>query len=148
KIINSFLLLLYFLKTFVILFKLTSFCTKKSKLINLSFFLSNVLNNISINRRFSLYPNTVSAFLYSLKLIFLLLSTSNRSKNNHQTNRNPQSPQNSSKLIVPDRSISNMRIIILTVYRSKDNQSPFTRAAQSSFSLRTLKRTLNRRKIR
>ena len=74
--------------------------------------------------------------MYSSTLIFPLLSVSNRSKRDRHAARNPHNPQNSSKPMVPDRSVSNMRIIILTVCASKDDQSPFTRAARSSFSVR------------
>lgn len=44
--------------------------------------------------------------------------------------------QNSSKLTEPERSVSNMRIIMRTVWGSKGVQSPLTRAVRSSASVR------------
>jgi len=126
----------YFLKTSVIRFKLMQLCTKRSKLIAPSRLLSKVLNKVSTNGGLSLYPNATSAFVYSSKLILPLLSASNRSNKDRQAARKPQRPQNSSKPIVPERSLSNMRIIIFTVCGSKEDQSPFTSAARSSFSVR------------
>jgi len=122
----------YFLNTSVILFKLIQLCTNRSKLIAPSFLLSNVRNSVSTNGGLSRYPNATNALLYSFGLMFPLLSASNRSKSPRQAARNPQSPQNSWKPIVPERSLSNMRIIIRTVSGSKDDQSPFTSAAPSS----------------
>jgi hypothetical protein len=125
----------YFLNTSVILFKLIQLCTKRSKLIAPFRPLSYVLNNVSTKPGLSRYPKATKAFVYSVKLILPLLSASNRSKSDRQAARNPHRPQNSSNPIAPDRSLSNMRIIILTVWGSKDDQSPFTRAAPSSFSV-------------
>jgi hypothetical protein len=110
-------------------------CTKRSKLIAPSPLLSYVLKRISTNWGLNLYPKATSALVYSSIWIFPLLSVSNRSKSERHAARNPQRPQNSSKPIVPERFVSNMRIIILTVWGSNDDQSPFTRAARSSFSL-------------
>lgn len=126
----------YFLKTSVIRFKLMQLWTKRSKLIAPSRLLSKVLNRVSTNGGLSLYPNATSALVYSSKLILPLLSASNRSKRDRQAARKPQRPQNSSKPMVPERSLSNIRIIIFTVCGSKEDQSPFTSAARSSFSVR------------
>lgn len=122
----------YFLKTSVILFKLIQLCTNRSKLIAPSFLLSKVLNRVSMNGGLSLYPNATNALLYSFGLIFPLLSASNRSNSPRHAARNPHSPQNSWKPIVPERSLSNMRIIMRTVSGSKEDQSPLTSAAPSS----------------
>ena len=125
-----------FLKASVILFKLIQACTNRSKL-KLPFFpLSNALNKnptkLSLNR----YPNATNAALNSSIEILPLRSASKRSKSVRQEAKKAQSPQNSGKEIVPLREVSNMRIMSVTVCGSKAVQSPFTRAAESSVSLR------------
>jgi len=115
KVIKPSLSSSYFLKTSVILFKLMQLCTKRSKLIAPSPLLSYVLKRISTNWGVNLYPKATSALVYSSIWIFPLLSVSNRSKRERHAAKNPQRPQNSSKPIVPERFVSNIRIIILTV---------------------------------
>lgn len=125
----------YFLNTSVMRFKLIQLCTKRSKLIASSLRLSYDLNMVFTNFGVSRYPKATSAFEYSSTLMFPLRSASNRSNSDRHAARNPQRPQNSSNPMDPDRSVSNIRIIMRTVCVSNAVQSPLTSAAPSSRSV-------------
>lgn len=124
----------YFLNTSVMRFKLIHACTNKSKLSTPSLRLSYVRNSKSTNPSDRRYRNATSAFWNSSRWIVPERSVSKRSKSVRHEARKDHRPQNSSKPMEPDRSLSNMRIIIRTVCGSKAVQSPLTRAAESSFS--------------
>ncbi|KAI7165111.1 hypothetical protein KC349_g229 [Hortaea werneckii] len=114
----------YFLNTSVIRLSEMHACTNRSKLSTRSLTPSsprprdlvraNVLNSNCTNCGLRRYPKATRASSNSRRLMLPLRSVSKRSKRARQAARKPQSPQNSSKLIVPLRSVSNIRIIILT----------------------------------
>lgn len=113
-------------------FKLMHACTNKSKLMAFSPRLSYVRYSNATNCGERRYPNATRASLNSLYEMLPERSTSKRSKRPRQAARKPQRPQNSSKFMAPERSVSNILIIIRTVCGSKDDQSPLTNAVRSS----------------
>lgn len=79
---------------------------------------ANVPNSSCTNCGLNLYPNATSASSNSRNDMLPERSTSKRSNSPRHAARNPQRPQNSSKLIDPLRSVSNIRIIMRTVWGS------------------------------